>query len=101
LGKESILFSSFLCLPLDIVAFSAILKTISKWAETHKHQQGSGENEKHTVKKNWAVPTVIGRSSVWGVESDSGEDYFKELAKDQIAEALADIERIKKALATI
>lgn len=50
---------------------------------------------------NWAIPTVIGRSSVWGVESDSGEDYFKELAKDQIAEAWADIERTKKALATI
>mgnify|MGYP001558118327 FL=1 len=50
---------------------------------------------------NWTIPTVIGRSSVWGVESDSGEDYFKDLAEDQIAEAFADIERMKKALATI
>ena len=52
-----------------------------------------------TTEMNWAVPTVIGRSSVWGVESDSGEDYFKELAENQIAEALADIERMKKTLA--
>lgn len=46
---------------------------------------------------NWAVPTIIGRSSVWGVESDSG-DYLKELAEEQIVEAMHDIENVKAAL---
>ena len=46
---------------------------------------------------NWVTPTVIGRSSVWGVESDSG-DYLKELAEEQIAEAMHDLGNVKKAL---
>lgn len=50
-----------------------------------------------TTKTNWAVPTVIGRSSIWGVESDSG-DYLMELAEEQIAEAKGDLANLKEAL---
>lgn len=50
------------------------------------------------TKTNWVVPTVVGRSSIWGVESDSGENYLMELAEDQIRGAKADLENLKKAL---
>ena len=41
---------------------------------------------------------LVGRSSIWGVESDSGEEYFAQLEEEQIADALADVERLRVAL---
>ena len=50
------------------------------------------------TKTNWAVPPVVGRASVWGVESDSEESYFTELENEMIREAEADLKNLKAAL---
>jgi hypothetical protein len=46
---------------------------------------------------NWAVPSIVGRASIWGVESDSGA-YLEELAKELRAEAVNDMWRTLEAL---
>lgn len=48
---------------------------------------------------NWAVPTVIGRAYLGGVESDSGE-YFNQLVTELADEARHDMETLKQALCT-
>lgn len=50
------------------------------------------------TKTNWAVDPVVARSSVWGVESDSDQSYFLELAEEQIHEAKADLANLRRAL---
>jgi hypothetical protein len=47
---------------------------------------------------NWVVPPVVGRASLWGIESDSGEEYLKSVEEDLIVEALEDAERTREAL---
>jgi hypothetical protein len=49
---------------------------------------------------NWADGGLeVGRASVWGIESDSEESYFASVEADEIAEAFAEVERLRKALA--
>jgi hypothetical protein len=48
---------------------------------------------------NWADGGMeVGRASVWGIESDSGEEYFAIVEADEISEAWAEVERLKVAL---
>lgn len=48
---------------------------------------------------NWADGGLeVGRSSVWGVESDSG-DHIAELEKEEIANAFAEVKLLMAALA--
>jgi hypothetical protein len=47
----------------------------------------------------WAVPTIVGRASIWGVESDSDRSYFEELRRMMIADALHDARATYEALA--
>jgi hypothetical protein len=51
------------------------------------------------TKSKWAVNPVVGKASIWGVESDSG-NYFKELAKELISEAKADLKHLQEAICT-
>lgn len=50
---------------------------------------------------NWAVDPVIGRASIWGVESDSGAAYFGELAEELIGEACLDAVNLARAVADL
>lgn len=48
---------------------------------------------------NWADGgLVIGRASIWGVESDSEPEHFAEVEQDCIDEANAEIARLTEAL---
>lgn len=47
---------------------------------------------------NWAVPSVIGRAYLSGVESDSGDDYLKSVEADLLAEAWDDLHLLRAAL---
>lgn len=49
---------------------------------------------------NWAQPPVIGRSSLWGIESDSSTEYLADIEKDLIEEAEHDVSNLKRALCT-
>ena len=46
----------------------------------------------------WAIPTVVGRAYLSGVESDSGDEYLQEVAKGLIAEAKADLKTLREEL---
>ena len=48
---------------------------------------------------NWAVPHVVARASVWGIESDSSDSFITETEEEQIAEADADLKATADALA--
>lgn len=49
---------------------------------------------------NWADGgLVVGRASCWGFESDSTEGHLKSEEEDLIAEAFAEVDRLKRALA--
>lgn len=49
---------------------------------------------------NWADGgPVVGRASIWGVESDSDAEYITELETEMVIEALAEVDRLKEALA--
>jgi hypothetical protein len=50
------------------------------------------------TKTNWAVPPVVGRASVWGIESDSEPSYFDEVANDLVKEAKIDLKNLRKAI---
>lgn len=41
---------------------------------------------------------VVGRASIWGIESDSEPAYFEEIERDTIAEAWAEVDRLRDAL---
>jgi hypothetical protein len=48
---------------------------------------------------NWADGGLeVGRASVWGVESDSGQGHLDEIEADMVAEAEAEVERLREAL---
>jgi hypothetical protein len=48
---------------------------------------------------NWANGGLeVGRSSVWGIESDSDESHFAEMERDEIAGALAEVDKLKAVL---
>lgn len=47
---------------------------------------------------NWIELPLVGRASIWGVESDSGEEYFTQLETETIDEALEDVKRLRAAL---
>jgi hypothetical protein len=40
---------------------------------------------------NWAIPHKVGSASLWGIESDSGADYFAQVEAELIAEAEEDV----------
>lgn len=51
---------------------------------------------------NWADGGLeVGRASIWGVESDSSEEYLESVEKDMEQEALLEVERLKVALGLI
>jgi len=50
------------------------------------------------TKSNWAVDPIVARASLWGIESDSGEDYFRQVAEELITEAKHDLKNLKAAL---
>ena len=48
---------------------------------------------------NWADGGLeVGRASLWAIESDSEPAYFTEVENDLIAEALAEVERLRAVL---
>lgn len=48
---------------------------------------------------NWANGgLVVGRASIWGVESDSAKRYLRELEDDMQAQAEAEVGHLKEAL---
>lgn len=56
------------------------------------------EIRKQTTTK-WANGGLeVGRASVWGIESDSGESHLAEVEKDMIAQAFAEVNLLKEAL---
>ena len=49
--------------------------------------------EVHTSRdgRNWHIQEITG-GSLWGIESDSGESYFKEIGADCLSELVAELE---------
>lgn len=48
---------------------------------------------------NWADGgPIVGRASVWGIESDSEPGYFAEVEAEMIAEAEAEVENLRRVL---
>lgn len=47
---------------------------------------------------NWAELPLVGRASIWGVESDSDDTYFAGLEEELIADALEDVNALRRAL---
>lgn len=48
---------------------------------------------------HWALPNVIGRAYLGGIESDSGDAYFRSEGRNLIHEAIADARMTRAALA--
>lgn len=50
------------------------------------------------TRKNWVDPPVVGRASLWGIESDSDDTDFAEVESDLIREAEEDVDCLREVL---
>jgi hypothetical protein len=74
-------------------------KRFDAWLEGEWQYIGIAVTIRKQTETNWADDGLeVGRSSVWGIESDSGHALIAEMEKEQIEEAFQELERLKKAL---
>jgi hypothetical protein len=63
------------------------------------HMVGVAVKIRRQTASNWADGGLeVGRASVWGIESDSGADYFAEVERDMVSEAFAEVAKLRAAL---
>lgn len=74
-------------------------KRIAAYNRGEWHYLGIAVDIRKNTSSNWADGgPIVGRASVWGIESDSDAPYFAEVEEDMIAEAETEVARLRVAL---
>lgn len=71
---------------------------LAQWKNDEWHYLGIVVEIQIQTAQNWAVPPTVARASLWGIESDSDESYFKEVERDLIEEAKGDFKTTRAAM---
>lgn len=78
--------------PEDIATYTAQDEArFETWVADEWNYLGICVDVRIKTAANWAEHTIVGRASIWGVESDSGADYIRELERDMRVEAINDM----------
>ncbi len=87
------------CSPEDIEAYKQQdLKRIQAYCRSEWHMLGIIVEIAKKTKTNWFKPTVVGRGSCFGFESDADEKFLTDSELEIIADAELDLANLKEAL---